>query len=271
VRGVYRAQLAPQVGALRRLLAAKLSSKRRRVTAGGVPAKRAPAPSPIGRTLVLGAVAAAALGLGVYALAPMRGEDGVDLHRKVKRHAHPALAGSEPAANEAPGEAPVAPATQAPATAAVAVPAPAAQPAPVARPTVAAATAAAKPAAATAAAKPAAATATSSADSKPTADRKLRFGAARVPGGRQFALRMSGKITGLQGSADKGGFSVTIAGVLSLDRAGPISSAVKNVSRAMIINRGDHAEFSIRFVDGKQPMYQVSADGNTLYVVIQDA
>jgi hypothetical protein len=38
----------------------------------------------------------------------------------------------------------------------------------------------------------------------------------------------------------------------------------------MIINRGDHAELSIQFVDGKQPLYQVSADGSTLYVVIQD-
>jgi len=138
-----------------------------------------------------------------------------------------------------------------------------------------AATATAKAVTATKAAGPtavpaAAAAAATSTEAKPAAGRKLRFGAAQVPGGRQFALRMSGKIAGLSGSAEKGGFSVVIAGALSLDRAGPISSALKGVSRAMIINRGDHAELSISFVDGKQPQYQVTADGSTLYVTIQD-
>jgi hypothetical protein len=255
-RAAYRTQLAPQLGALRRLLAAKLSSKRRRVTAGPMPAaKRAPAPAPIGRTLVLGMIGAAAVGLGVYALAPGRGEDRVDLHRKVKRHAHAAPSEAVPAA-EAPVDMVIAP---------EAVPAAGAQ-----KP--AAAPAAAAGATKAPAASPAPATAASAiagADAKPAA-KKLRFGAAQVPGGRQFALRMSGKIAGLSGSAEKGGFTVVVAGALSLDRAGPISSALKSVSRAMIINRGDHAELSISFVDGKQPLYQISADGNTLHVVIQD-
>lgn len=267
-RAAYRAQLAPQLGAMRRLLATKLSSKRRRVTAGPMPIKRtaAPAPAPIGRTLVLGVIAATALGLGVYALAPGRGEDRVDLHRKVKRHTHAALDTAAGAAETpvdmvispegAAASGPEATAPQAPATAA----------ATTAKATAATATKAPPSAASTA---PAAAAA-SSTEVKPAPPRKLRFGAAQVPGGRQFALRMSGKIAGITGSAEKGGFNVAIAGALSLDRAGPISSALKAVSRAMIINKGDHAELSISFVDGKQPQYQVTADGSTLYVTIQD-
>jgi hypothetical protein len=254
-RAAYRAQLAPQLGALRRLLSAKLSSKRRRVTAGPMPAKRAPAPAPIGRTIVLGLIGAAAVGLGVYALAPGRGEDRVELHRKVKRHAHAAPSEAAPAA-EAPVDMVIAPEAAQAAMPAAGAQKPAAVPAATKAP-------AASPAPATAA------PALTSADAKPAA-KKLRFGATQVPNGRQFALRMSGKIAGLQGSAEKGGFSVVIAGALSLDRAGPISSALKGVSRAMIINRGDHAELSISFVDGKQPLYQISADGSTLYVVIQD-
>jgi hypothetical protein len=38
----------------------------------------------------------------------------------------------------------------------------------------------------------------------------------------------------------------------------------------MIINKGDRAELAIRFADGKRPAYQVSAQGNTLQVLIQD-
>jgi hypothetical protein len=38
----------------------------------------------------------------------------------------------------------------------------------------------------------------------------------------------------------------------------------------MVINRGDHAELTIRFDQGKRPAYQVVAEGSTLYVTIQD-
>ena len=110
-----------------------------------------------------------------------------------------------------------------------------------------------------------------SADEKPAASRKLRFGAARVPGGRQFSLRMSARIQSIQGTAERDGFTVIINGALSLDRAGPLSSGHKSVSRAMVINKGDHAELNVRFSDGKQPAYQVYADGTTLYITIQDA
>jgi hypothetical protein len=261
-RSAYRTQLAPQLGALRRLLAAKFSSKRRRVTAGPAPVRRAAPSAPIGRTVVLGVIAAAALGLGVYALAPMRGEDRVDLHRKVKHHAH--TAGEPAAAGEAPVDMVVAPEA-----AAATEPTGAAKAAPAPQVSAGSPKQAKSPAPGVAPAAPTAA-AVASTDAKSSGNHKLRFGAAQVPGGRQFALRMSGRITGLQGSAEHGGFSVVIAGALSLDRAGPISSAHKSVSRAMIINRGDHAEFSVSFVDGKQPLYQVTADGNTLYVVIQD-
>ena len=39
----------------------------------------------------------------------------------------------------------------------------------------------------------------------------------------------------------------------------------------MVINKGDRAELSIRFADGKRPAFQVSAEGTTLYVLIQDS
>jgi hypothetical protein len=223
----------------------------------------------MGRTLVLGVLAATAVGLGVYALAPNAGDDAVDMHRKVRgKRAHDTPASAEAAAAaEAPGGAPPAaaqndvgamPAQPAPSAAASAAPkatAPAATLAGVAVPAAAAATAIA-------------------ADTKSAsapAPRKLRFGAARVPGGRQFSLRMSAPIRSIEGSADRGGFTIVVSGALSLDRAGPIASAHKSVSRAMVINKGDHAELSVRFSDGKQPAFSVNAEGNTLYITIQDA
>jgi hypothetical protein len=99
---------------------------------------------------------------------------------------------------------------------------------------------------------------------------KLHFGAATAPRGRRFALRMSNKIQNLSGSDDAGGFTVNIAGCLALDRAGPIASAHGAVERSMVINRGDHAELTIRFDQNKHPAYQVTAEGSTLYVTIQD-
>jgi hypothetical protein len=267
-RAAYRAQVAPQLGALRRVVSSQLLGRKRRVTAG--PAAHAPrARTPMGRTLVLGVLAATAVGLGVYALAPNAGDDAVDMHRKVRgKRAHDTPASAEAAAAaEAPGGAPPAaaqndvgamPAQPAPSAAASAAPkatAPAATLAGVAVPAAAAATAIA-------------------ADTKSAsapAPRKLRFGAARVPGGRQFSLRMSAPIRSIEGSADRGGFTIVVSGALSLDRAGPIASAHKSVSRAMVINKGDHAELSVRFSDGKQPAFSVNAEGNTLYITIQDA
>ena len=36
----------------------------------------------------------------------------------------------------------------------------------------------------------------------------------------------------------------------------------------MILNRGDHAELIVRFVEGKEPTYQVRAVGNALQITI---
>jgi len=83
---------------------------------------------------------------------------------------------------------------------------------------------------------------------------KLRFGAAQVPKGRRFAFADEQRACSrFEGVPDKGGFTVTVPGVLSLDRAGPISSALKSVKRAMVVNKVRSRELSIRFADGKQP------------------
>jgi hypothetical protein len=99
----------------------------------------------------------------------------------------------------------------------------------------------------------------------------MRFGAANPPvRAQRFTLRMSKPIQALEGVADSGGFTVTVRGTLSLDRAGPISASHSGVARAMVLNKGDHAELTIRFADGKRPAYQLRAEGTTLYLVIED-
>lgn len=282
---LYARQLAPQLGAMRRLLQGLLPSRRRRTTAGPSPVKRAGA-STLSRTLALGMLGAGAAGLAVYALTPSSHGDAVDLGRHVQPQEPPLQALEEndhAAAAPLPHvmvpvavQPPVANAAAAPST----TPAPALAPAthPQA-PTVSAATAAERPhvAAVPVASKaPPASPFTvdvrpnAGVKTEPTAPRGLRFGAVKVPKGQRFSLRMSGRVTSFQGTPDKGGFSLTIPGVLSLDRAGPISAAVKTVQRAVIMNKGDHAELSIRFTDGKQPAYQVTAEGSTLFLVIED-
>ena len=248
-RAVYRAQIAPQLGTLRRVLASQLSGRRRRVTAGPSSSAQHARVAPLGRTLLLGVLAAGAVGLAVYALAPNAVDDSIAPHRKAREKVAAREAAESAADNQALPKAPVA------------------GPIPVDMTFAAGSPAAAAPASTKPVAGPAPAAA---ADPKP-APRKLRFGATRVPGGRQFALRMSAPIQSLDGAADRGGFTVIIHGCLSLDRAGPIGSAHKSVSRAMVINKGDHAELSVRFSDGKQPAYKVNADGSTLYITIADA
>jgi len=94
------------------------------------------------------------------------------------------------------------------------------------------------------------------------------FGSANVPDGRVFRLRMSLPIESFQGTTTANGFEVTIPESLSLDRAGPIAAAHPDVERAMVLNRGDHAELSIRFVDGRSPAFRVRARGATLEITI---
>ncbi len=94
------------------------------------------------------------------------------------------------------------------------------------------------------------------------------FGDGAVPHARRFVLRMSHPVTHLRGVADVNGFSVAIAGSLSLDRAGPIAASLASVDKAMILNRGDHAELTVHFADGHRPAYRVTAKGAAVEVLI---
>ncbi|MCA9580197.1 MAG: PilZ domain-containing protein [Myxococcales bacterium] len=96
----------------------------------------------------------------------------------------------------------------------------------------------------------------------------LVFGSADVPGGRSFRLRMSSPVTQLVGARESQGFSVTIPGSLSLDRAGPIAATHALVRRSMILNRGDHSILTIQFEAGQTPAYRVRADGSVLEIVV---
>lgn len=266
------AAISPKLGAARRLAAAQLGKKRRRTTAGGhAVAARDSGGDTAGllRTLGLGALVTVIAGLGVYAMLPTAAPE-LELHRAIEApQGEAGISGEQASAVEAPlaqaeQELPMPSAAVVPEGSAFAVDvrdksrskgaAAGASPASTA------------PAKATPAPQPAAA----SAPSKP-APRAMRFGAASAPSHAQtFTLRMSKPITAVNGSADSGGFTVSIMGSLSLDRAGPISAAHRGVARAMVLNKGDHAELTIRFADGKRPAYQVRGDGTTLYVVIED-
>jgi hypothetical protein len=273
VSGLYDGRIGPQLGAMRRLVLGRLGARPRRKTSSPQAAGQPGARAGLGRTVLIGALAAGAIGFGVYALAPAS-DDAPQLHRAldpsvttpggapspVSSTAAVDLIGATPLVAPDPKHVPNAHAVPASSPFAVDVrdkPSKArkavAAPAVVASPAVAATTTAAVPASAAG-----------------SATRKLRFGAASAPRGRRFALRMSGKIQTLSGSEDPGGFSVHVAGCLALDRAGPIASAHSAVERSMVINRGDHAELTIRFDQGKRPAYQVVAEGSTLYVTIQD-
>jgi hypothetical protein len=94
------------------------------------------------------------------------------------------------------------------------------------------------------------------------------FGADEVPNGRATTLRMSQPITSLVGQADESGFTVTVDGALSLDRAGPIAAANPSVERASILNRGDHCVLTVRFVSGRSPAYRVAIRGQAIEVTI---
>lgn len=95
------------------------------------------------------------------------------------------------------------------------------------------------------------------------------FGSKQVPNARRFTLRMSAPIQELRGSRDAQGFDVVVIGGRSLDRAKPIQASHKAVSHASILNRGQRAELKIRFVPGKRPAYRVSAQGDTLELLLE--
>jgi hypothetical protein len=94
------------------------------------------------------------------------------------------------------------------------------------------------------------------------------FGADSVPEGRSFLLRMSQPVERIRGMAEPNGFTVVVPDSLSLDRAGPIAAAHPAVDRAIVLNRGDHAELSIRFVQGRQPAYRVAGRGRAIEIVL---
>lgn len=104
--------------------------------------------------------------------------------------------------------------------------------------------------------------------SEPAGGPDMAFGATSVERGRTTTLRMSAPVQGLEGIADGSGFTVTVRGALSLDRASPISATNPAVERAAILNRGDHCVLTIRFVDGRTPLYRVSAVGTSLNITI---
>lgn len=94
------------------------------------------------------------------------------------------------------------------------------------------------------------------------------FGASSVADGRSTTIRMSQSVTTLRGQPTDSGFTVTVPGALALDRAGPIAAANPSVERAMILNRGDHAVLTVRFVAGRTPPYRVAARGRAIEVII---
>jgi hypothetical protein len=94
------------------------------------------------------------------------------------------------------------------------------------------------------------------------------FSSGEVENGRTFTLRMSLPVERIAGERLEDGFQVTIPGALSLDPAGPIASAHPAVSRAMIINRGDHSVLTIRFADGQRPSYRVEPAGRAITITI---
>jgi hypothetical protein len=99
-------------------------------------------------------------------------------------------------------------------------------------------------------------------------EENVTFGAREVRNGKVFRLRMSNKVSKLQGIPDKQGFTVIIPGSLSLDRAGSIASSHPSVKRSMIVNKGDHSELTIGFASGTSPAYRVTGKGASLEIVI---
>jgi hypothetical protein len=96
----------------------------------------------------------------------------------------------------------------------------------------------------------------------------ISFGAKQVPNAQHFLLRMSDPVKTLHGKADAHGFIVEVPASRAIDRAAPIAAANKSVTKATILNKGTHAELNIRFAEGKNPAYRVSAQQAGLEVLI---
>jgi hypothetical protein len=120
-------------------------------------------------------------------------------------------------------------------------------------------------------AKASTATARAAASAPAPAGKPVVFGAREVPRARRFTLRMTGPVAELRGVRDADGFTVIIPGSRAIDRAGPIGDEHPSVARAMILNRGDQSQLTIRFAPGKQPAYQVRGQGAQLEILIEGA
>lgn len=232
----------------------------------------APAPSPLrgkGRIALAGVLAVAAVGLTAYALSGPAEVEPVSIEAPAPIAAsEPELASvpSTPAESPALMPPPITEATPAETGAEIPMPPPVEDtavgghlPAPT-FPTLGASAARATPSEAPAA-EPASDAPIASAPSS-------SFGADEVANGRTSTLRMSQPVTSLVGQADESGFTVTIDGALSLDRAGPIAAANPSVERASILNRGDHCVLTVRFIAGHAPPYRVAIHGQAVEVTI---
>ena len=227
----------------------------------------APVVSPLrgkGRLVLAGIVGVLAVGLTAYALAlPSEAPAApIEVHRTPVVVAEPiATAAPIVESSALPAEVPVAPP--------VAVEPPSVPAAPgghLPPPTFPSLGSASSSASSTAAIAPPPVAPTASASEAGTST--TEFGAAAVTGGRVTTLHMSQPITSLVGQADESGFTVTIHGALSLDRAGPIAAANPSVERASIINRGDHSVLTVRFVAGRSPSYRVAVRGQAVEVTL---
>jgi hypothetical protein len=249
-------RVAPQLGALKRVLVGAFSQRRRRKTTAPAAMMASEERSGLWKTVLMSVMGAAAVAMAVYAFAPVASDDELATDKPVKRMRK---------ADGAPPDAVATPPAAEPLTAPDPQLVPSASNVPASSP-FAVDVRGARPSAKSAGTS----NTTPVATPPPGKGKALRFGAAQVSNAKRFTLRMSAKITALEGAADAGGFTVVATGGLALDRAGPISSALPSVARSMIINRGDRAELTIRFAEGKKPAYQVTAEGGTLTVVIQD-
>ncbi len=100
------------------------------------------------------------------------------------------------------------------------------------------------------------------------AGQPLVFGEARVPGGREYRLRLSVPPTALRGEPTSDGFKVTLEGANAVDGARRIGATHPRVAVASILNEGERAVLTIRFAAGANPAYRVEASGDALLITI---
>ncbi|MEO0326496.1 MAG: hypothetical protein AAF447_26350, partial [Myxococcota bacterium] len=102
----------------------------------------------------------------------------------------------------------------------------------------------------------------------PVAAGSRTFGVADVPRGRRFRIPMSPTPTALLGERLDEGFRVVVEGALARQGARRIAGAHPQVERAAILNQGDHAELTLRFVAGATPAYRVDIVDGGLDVTV---